>query len=56
MNNLILFVNSFLSYGLLFLFVVVLILIACFIGIGLRKRKDAQLKTVEENDGANTVS
>ena len=56
MNNLILFVNSFLSYGLLFLFIVVLILIACFIGIGLRKRKNAQLENVKENDGVNTVS
>ncbi len=56
MNNLILFVNSFLSYGLLFLFVVVLILIACFIGIGMRKRKNAQLNTVEEGDSASTAS
>lgn len=56
MNNLILFVNSFLSYGLLFLFVVALILIACFIGIGMRKRKNAQLETAEESDGASTAS
>ena len=56
MNNLILFVNSFLSYGLLFLFVVALILIACFIGIGMRKRKNAQLSTVEESDSASAAS
>lgn len=48
MNNLILFVNAFLSYGLLFLFIVALILIACFIGISMRKRKNALLGAVEE--------
>ena len=47
MNNLISFVNSFLSYGLLFLFVIVLALIACFIGISMRKRKNAQIEVVE---------
>lgn len=56
MNNLILFVNSFLSYGLMFLFVVVLILIACFIGIGLRKRKNAQMEAVEEENGTSAAS
>lgn len=56
MNNLILFVNSFLSYGLLFLFVVVLILIACFIGISMRKRKNVQLEVVGEENGTSAES
>lgn len=56
MNNLILFVNSFLSYGLMFIFVVVLILIACFIGIGLRKRKNAQMEVVEEKNETSVSS
>lgn len=40
MANLIAFVNSFLSYFLLFAFIVVLCIIAAFIGIKLRKNKD----------------
>ena len=56
MNNLILFVNSFLSYGLMFLFIVVLILIACFVGISLRKRKNAQVGVDEGEKGTSTIS
>lgn len=41
MNNLILFLNAFMSYGLMFVFVIALILIACLIGVNLRKRKNA---------------
>ena len=40
MANLIAFVNSFLSYFVLFAFIVVLCIIAVFVGIKLRKNKD----------------
>ena len=40
MANLIAFVNSFLSYFLLFAFIAVLSIIAAFVGIKLRKNKD----------------
>ncbi|MGN1315125.1 MAG: hypothetical protein ACI4VG_08980 [Lachnospiraceae bacterium] len=36
------FINTFLSYLLLFLLIVVLAIIAVFIGIRLRKNKDAK--------------
>ncbi|MGN0132675.1 MAG: hypothetical protein ACI4AA_09565 [Lachnospiraceae bacterium] len=52
MENLILFVNSFLSYILLFLIIVVVAGIAMFIGITMRKKSDA--KAAEE--AANAVS
>lgn len=42
MTNLILFVNAFLSYFLLFLFIVALAVIACVIGVKWRKSKDAK--------------
>lgn len=42
MNNLILFLNSFLSYLLLMLVAVALVGVAIFIGIRLRKSKDAK--------------
>jgi len=41
-NNLIKFLNAFLSYGLLLVFIVVLCIIAVCIGITLRKKKDAK--------------
>lgn len=44
MNNLILFLNSFLSYLLLMAVVVVLGGVAIFIGIKLRKNKNKQLE------------
>lgn len=43
MNNLILFLNSFLSYLLLFVIMAALVVIACVIGVKLRKSKDAKL-------------
>ncbi|MBQ7065731.1 MAG: hypothetical protein IJN92_02825 [Lachnospiraceae bacterium] len=43
MNNLILFVNSFLSYLLLFVIMIGLVVIACIIGVKMRKSKDAKL-------------
>ncbi len=45
MNNLIKFLNAFLSYGLLLVFIVVLCIIAVCIGITLRKKKDAKEAT-----------
>ncbi|MDE6892031.1 MAG: hypothetical protein K2P30_01745 [Lachnospiraceae bacterium] len=44
MNNLILFLNSFLSYLLVMAVIVVLGGIAIFIGIKLRKNKNKQLE------------
>lgn len=50
MNNLILFLNAFLSYFLLFAFIVILVVVACVGGIKLRKSKDAkEALLVEEN-------
>lgn len=48
MNNLILFVNSFLSYVLVLAIVVVLCAIAIAIGITMRKKKDAKLTLQSE--------
>ena len=42
MNNLILFVNSLLSYLLVFVVIVIVAGIAMFIGITMRKKKNAQ--------------
>lgn len=42
MNNLILFVNSLLSYLLVFVVIVIVAGIAVFIGITMRKKKNAQ--------------
>lgn len=42
MNNLILFVNSFLSYILLFVIIVIVAGIAMSIGITMRKKADAK--------------
>lgn len=47
MTNLILFINSFLSYLLLVAVFAAVIAVAIFIGIKLRKRKDAK-KAAEE--------
>lgn len=53
MANLIAFVNSFLSYFLLFAFIVVLCLIAAFVGIKLRKNKDLKEAQLAETQGTN---
>ena len=50
MDNLILFINSFLSYLLVMAVVVVLGAIAIFIGIKLRKRKNAEHSAAAEAD------
>lgn len=59
MTNLILFVNAFLSYLLIFVLIVALVIVACIIGVKWRKSKDAkaaletgvqeQAETVEGN-------
>ena len=51
MANFTLFFNSFLSYLLLFILIVILGVIACFIGINLRKKKDAKDAAVQESTG-----
>lgn len=56
MNNLILFVNAFLSYLLLFVFIVVLVIAACFIGIKWRKSKDAKLAAAGEGMAGQSAS
>ena len=43
MTNVILFLNSFLSYLLLFVLIVALVIIACIIGAKWRKSKDQKL-------------
>ncbi len=48
MNNLILFVNEFLSYGLVFVIFVAAMIIAGKIGISLRKKKNAEAPETEE--------
>ena len=51
MNNLILFLNSFLSYLLLFIVFAILIVIAILVGIKVRKSKNA--KEEVEKSAAN---
>lgn len=48
MEKLILFINAFLSYSLVFIIIVVLVLAAVFIGIRLRKSKDAKTALADE--------
>lgn len=43
MINLILFINSFLSYLFVFVVIVILVIIACVLGIKWRKSSDAKL-------------
>ncbi|MCM1253721.1 MAG: hypothetical protein NC321_12945 [Clostridium sp.] len=43
MNNIILFLNSFFSYLLLFVLIIALVIIACIIGAKWRKSKDQKL-------------
>ena len=47
MNNLILFINSFLSYLLVMAVIVILAGIAIFIGIKLRKNKNAKVEQMK---------
>ena len=58
MANLILFVNSFLSYLLLFVLVVALVIVACIIGVKWRKSKDAKAALemqADTEDGSTTA-
>ncbi len=43
MANLILFVNSFLSYLFVLIFIVIIVIIACVLGVKWRKSSDAKL-------------
>lgn len=56
MNNLILFVNSFLSYLLLMAVIVVIAGIAVFAGIKMRRRKTEQLAAKDAEAGAEHPS
>jgi len=57
MTNLILFVNSFLSYLLCFALIVVLVIAACIIGVKWRKSKDAKAAqaAVPEGEEQTTI-
>ena len=51
MSNLILFLNSFLSYLLVFVIIVALVIIACVIGVKWRKSKDMKNPQSADADG-----
>ena len=53
MTNLILFVNSFLSYLILFVLIVALVIVACVIGVKWRKSKDAKAALEPQADAAD---
>ena len=53
MENLILFINAFLSYLLVFVLIVVLVIVACVIGAKWRKSKDAKAALAEGVDAAD---
>ena len=57
MTNLILFVNAFLSYLLVFVFIVILVIIACILGVKWKKSSDAKLigdvEVFSESDSDN---
>ena len=53
MANLIAFVNTFLSYFLLFGFIVLLCLVAVFVGIKMRKNKDLKENNTTEVQSTN---
>lgn len=58
MANLILFVNAFLSYLLVFLLIIALVIVACVIGVKWRKSKDAKAALAEGGstaEGGTTV-
>lgn len=60
MANLVLFINAFLSYLLVFVLIIALVIVACIIGVKWRKVKDAknaaaadvQTETVDGNTPA----
>ena len=58
MTNLILFVNAFLSYVLIFVLIIALEIVACIIGVKWRKSKDAKNAAAAEQTeaaGGNTA-
>lgn len=54
MNNLIAFINTFLSYIVVMAVIVVVAAVACAIGIAWRKAKDAKLAPVDGTDSQAT--
>lgn len=56
MTNLILFLNAFLSYLLIFVFIIVLVIAACIIGVKWRKNKDAKAVMQEGTEVSAAVS
>lgn len=56
MTNLILFLNSFFSYLLLFIIVVALVIVACIIGAKWRKSKDQKLALSGGGEAEQPVS
>lgn len=59
MNNLILFVNAFLSYLLVFVLIIALVIVACIIGVKCWKSKDAKAADAEKQTeavGGNTMT
>lgn len=56
MNSFVLFVNAFLSYLLLFIFIVVLVIIACVIGAKWRISKDKKLAAAGGDNIVESVS
>lgn len=51
MTNLILFVNAFLSYLLIFVLIIALVVVACFIGVKCWKSKDAKEAEASGQEG-----
>jgi len=56
MTNLILFLNSFFSYLLLFIIIVALVIAACIIGAKWRKSKDRKLALSDGGETERSVS
>ena len=58
MTKLILFVNAFLSYLLVFVLIIALVVVACIIGVKWRKSKDAKAALEAKTDtvGGNTTA
>lgn len=56
MTNLILFLNSFFSYLLLFILIVALVIAACIIGAKWRKSKDQKLALSGGGETEQTAS
>lgn len=55
MTNLILFVNAFLSYLLIFVLIVALVIVACIIGVKCWKSKEAKEAVTADGEQAGTV-